>query len=198
MGCGSVFGTTRSARRSHGCFFSSRQNPTSLSYMLQKPTVGEIQSRMSDNFFLLDVGIWMLSDREMRVLMDKSGYDAEGNPIDPTNPPSYDLHGDFGPGLGTTPSVIDPAVNALSCGLLDLPSGEFYHLGTNAEIVQSSLALQNRAINQRRIRSSLPKPHPSIFVQNATMQCALTSENRDIWIEKSHVGSKGSLQKKAV
>jgi hypothetical protein len=56
---------------------------------------------MSDNFFLLDVGIWMLSDRAMRVLMDKSGYDAEGNPIDPKNPPAYDLHGDFGPRLGT-------------------------------------------------------------------------------------------------
>ena len=182
----------------HGCFFSSRQNPTSLSFMLQKPSVAEIQSRMGDNFFLLDVGIWMLSDRAMRVLMDKSGYDAKGNPIDPDNPPAYDLYSDFGPALGLTPTVIDPAVNALTCGLLDLPSGEFYHFGTNAEIVQSSLALQNRVIDQRRIRSSLPKPHPSIFVQNATTQCALNSENRDIWIENSHVGNGWSLQQRHV
>ncbi len=177
----------------HGCFFASRRQPERLAYMLQKPSVSEIQARMSEDLFLLDIGIWLLSDRAMRVLMTKSGYSAAGDPVAPASAPFYDLYSQFGLALGDQPTSPDPEISELSCALYDLPQGEFYHFGTNAEIISSALALQNRVIDQRRIRSPLPKPHPSIFVQNALTRCALKPEHREVWIENCDLGADWEL-----
>lgn len=172
----------------HGCFFVPRADPGTLAFMRQKPSVAEIQALMAEHYFLLDIGIWLFSDRAMRVLCERSGYGDGAAPVEPAERPFYDLYGQFGLALGQVPTVRDATINALSCALLDLPSGEFYHFGTNREIVESSLALQNRVRDQRRIRSPLPKPHPSIFVQNAVTRCPLRPENRDIWIENCDLG----------
>jgi galactokinase/mevalonate kinase-like predicted kinase len=183
----------------HGCFFASRRDPRKLEAMLQKPSVATIQARMAESFFLLDIGIWLFSDRALRVLFGKAGYRFEkGDPVAPTSPSAYDLYGEFGLALGEHPTVVDPEVNALSCALLDLPRGEFYHFGTNAEIIHSSLALQNRVLDQRRIRSALPKPHPSIFIQNARTACPLEAGNREIWIENCDLGPGWKLSSRHV
>lgn len=182
----------------HGCFFAPRDRPHELAFMRQKPRPEEVHALTKDYFFLLDIGIWILSDRAMRVLMNKSGYGDQADPQQPTSPQSYDLYGQFGLALGSSPTMPDPEVSKLSCALVDLDQGEFYHFGTNREILQSSLALQNRVINQREIRSSLPKPHPSIFIQNALTQCALTSDNQEVWIDNAHMGAAWSLQSQHV
>lgn len=190
--CVGLWNTPERASK-HGVFFSDRQTPERLDYILQKPSVATINQHAQQKLFLLDIGIWLFSDKAMEVLMRKSGYWNGEEPNVPANANAYDLYGDFALGLGDNPSLIDPEINALSSGLVDLPSGEFYHFGTNDDIIASSLALQNRVRDQRRIRSPLPKPHPSIFIQNADTQCKLSPENHNIWIENACVGSNWQL-----
>ena len=49
--------------KNHGVFVSSRENPNELDYMLQKPSVEVLAQLMKTHLFLMDIGIWLLSDR---------------------------------------------------------------------------------------------------------------------------------------
>lgn len=49
--------------KNHGVFVSSRKEPEKLDFMLQKPSVEEMGQLMQDYLFLMDIGIWLLSDR---------------------------------------------------------------------------------------------------------------------------------------
>lgn len=196
--CVGLWSTPERASK-HGVYFSKRETPDRLDYILQKPSVSDIQKRTTDSLYLLDIGIWLFSDRAIELLMRRSGYwEAGHEPAIPSQCDGYDLYGDFALHLGDNPTAYDPEISALSCGLVDLPNGEFYHFGTNEDIITSSLALQNRVNDQRRIRSPLPKPHPSIFIQNANTTCSLSSENQNIWIENSHIGSAWKLSQRHV
>jgi hypothetical protein len=57
--------------KDHGVFVSSRRNPTELKYMLQKPSVETLSELLMDNYYLTDIGVWLLSDKAVRVLMRK-------------------------------------------------------------------------------------------------------------------------------
>ncbi|MDQ8201741.1 bifunctional fucokinase/fucose-1-phosphate guanylyltransferase [Pelagicoccus sp. SDUM812003] len=186
--CVGLWNTPERASK-HGVFFSKRETPDQLDYILQKPSVQEIQARTEGSLFLLDIGIWLFSDRAIELLMKRSGYWKNGQPCAPSQCDGYDLYGDFALNLGSNPTTRDEEISSLSCGLVDLPNGEFYHFGTNDDIIASSLALQNRVNDQRRIRSPLVKPHPSIFIQNANTDVSLSSENRCVWIENAFIGS---------
>lgn len=174
------------AARNHGVFFTPRSRPEELAYMLQKPSPEEIQSRAGQHLFLLDVGIWLFSDRAVEVLMGKCGW-QEGGGFVRTLPDCFDLYQTFGEALGAQPTRADPEIAALSAAVLPLSEGEFYHFGTSQDMIASSLALQNRIHDQRKIHSPLIKPHPAIFVQNAYTPCAMDHENRNLWIENSHL-----------
>ena len=58
--------------KNHGVFASSRKTPDKLDFMLQKPTVEELGNLMQTHLFLMDVGIWLLSDRAVELLMKRS------------------------------------------------------------------------------------------------------------------------------
>lgn len=49
--------------KNHGVFISSRATPDKLDFMLQKPSVEELGKLMQTHLFLMDIGIWLLSDR---------------------------------------------------------------------------------------------------------------------------------------
>lgn len=170
----------------HGVFFTPRHAPGGFSFMLQKPSPGVIQAKASEHMFLLDVGIWLLSARAVAVLLRKCAGDGE-------ELASFDLYSDFGEALGESPTRPDPEISALRCAVLPLDRAEFYHFGSGPDLIRSSLALQNRVHDQRRIRSPLIKPHPAIFVQNATTKCPLRPENHEVWIENAHLGAGWSL-----
>lgn len=171
----------------HGVFVSRRETPDRLDFMLQKPSVETLADLLQTHFFLMDVGIWLLSDRAVELLMKRSTRD--GRVAD------YDLYSDFGCALGEHPSSPDDELAGLSVAILPLPDGEFYHYGTSRELLSSTLAIQNLVYDQRSIMHLGVKPHPSIFIQNARCEAELTETNRNIWIENAHVGHGWTLSR---
>ncbi|MBC2604222.1 bifunctional fucokinase/fucose-1-phosphate guanylyltransferase [Puniceicoccus vermicola] len=180
----------------HGVFFTPRAHPEQFDFMLQKPDPSRVAELSSTHLFLLDIGIWLLSDRAVEVLMRKSGWNPQTG--DDGELSEYDLYGEFGLGLGENPTVEDPELAELTCAVLPLSEAEFHHFGTNRDLIGSSLALQNRVNDQRRIFSPLIKPHPSIFIQNAEVACSLGSENQEVWIENSSIPDTWKLSKQHV
>ncbi len=172
--------------KDHGIFVSSHDEPGVLKCMMQKPSLQTLSELQHSNYYLTDIGVWLLSDRAMEVLRRRS-TDAEGNIR------NYDLYSEFGCALGAHPTAPDDEVSRLSVAVLPLPGGEFYHYGTTHEILSSTLAVQNIVIDQREIMHHSRKAHPSLFVQNALMETKLTDSNYNVWIENSHVGTGWTL-----
>jgi len=173
----------------HGVFLLPREGNTDghrLDYMLQKPSTARLASISGSHFYLMDIGLWLLSNRAMDILRRKS-TDAEGNYR------FYDLYSDFGCALGQHPSITDAEVNALSVAIIPLPKGEFYHFGTTRQLLSTTLKLQNLVADQRRIMHLDSKPNPALFVQNCLIHKPLTSANNNVWIENSTVGQNWAL-----
>lgn len=165
--------------RNHGVFIMDRNRPTCLNRMLQKPSPIELSMLSSEYFFLMDVGVWLLSDRAVRCLRRKSAGDNEVT--------AYDLYGQFGCALGEQPSLPDDELSDLSVAILPLPDGEFYHYGTSAELISSTTAIQNLVKDQRYILQRDIKQQSSVFTQNAEIENTFTDANHDIWVENSRV-----------
>ena len=169
----------------HGVFVSDRNTPSKLDFMLQKPTIDELESLSDKYLFLMDIGIWLLSDKAVELLMKRSKSGDEMR--------FYDLYSDFGRALGTNPAIKDDEINALTVAILPLPGGEFYHFGTTRELLSSTVALQNLVLDQRKILHNKIKANPSLFVQNVDMGYKLGTENDNVWVENSNVPSSWTL-----
>ncbi len=190
-----------SIAKDHGVFLSDRHAPLvthgSVTYyvlkqMLQKPSVERLQELQHQHYFLTDIGVWLLSDKAVRLLCSKSQV-ISNLQLNTCNLKPYDLYSEFGCALGTDPTIDDPELRELTVAIVPLNDGEFYHFGTSREMISSTLALQNVVSDQRQIMHHDRKPHPSIFVQNAITEIAFTSDNTNIWIENSHIGPKWTL-----
>lgn len=201
----------------HGVFASRRDTPNRLDFMMQKPSLARLEELSASHFFLMDIGIWILSDRAVEVLMKRS-YSQVELPSEPERkgsassgsqtaeqlylesciPRYYDLYSDFGTALGDAPSHADDEINKLSVAILPLPAGEFYHFGTSRELISSTMAIQNKVFDQRRVLQRKVKPHPAMFVQNAQVQIPLLPENDTLWIENSWIGKQWKLSREHV
>ena len=188
-----------SIAKNHGVFVSDRRTPNVLKQMLQKPSPERLSDLLKDHFYLTDIGIWMLSDRAVRLLAERStvpcGSAAGNSPLTSHLSPlkEYDLYSEFGCALGTNPTIDDPELKELSVAIVPLPGGEFYHFGTSREMISSTLAIQNVVNDQRDIMHNDRKPHPSIFTQNSVMHYKFTEQNYNIWVENSFVGPRWTL-----
>lgn len=170
-----------SLAKNHGVFMSRRETPGRLDFMLQKPSVETLAHLMHTHLCLMDVGVWLMSDRAVELLVGHSTRDGEVA--------EYDLYSEFGCCLGDHPTLTDATLAGLSVAILPLEGGQFYHFGTSRELISSTLAIQNLVYDQRAIMHLDVKPHPSIFIQNAHTEVYLTADNQNIWIENSHLGS---------
>lgn len=179
-----------SVAKNHGVFVSDRRTPQVLKQMLQKPSVEELHQLQKYHYYLTDIGVWILSDRAIRLLMNRcmEGDASANSPIK-----YYDLYSDFGRSLGTEPLIDDAEIKSLSVAVVPLAGGEFYHFGTSREMISSTVILQNLVSDQRQIMHHDLKPHPSIFVQNALLDISFSAENQNIWIENSHIGKRWKL-----
>lgn len=166
--------------KDHGVFVSRRETPGVLECMMQKPSVQTLGTLLKDHFYLTDIGIWLLSDRAVKLLMKRSERDGEII--------NYDMYSEFGCALGTNPGIKDDELNSLKVAVLPLPGGEFYHFGTSHEIISSTLAIQNLVNDQREIMHHSLKPHPAMFVQNSFTATSITERNQNLWIENSWIG----------
>ena len=186
-----------SVARNHGVFVSERRSPSVLKQMLQKPSVKTLSDLQKDHFYLTDIGVWLLSDKAVKLLMGKCYASNASNASNASHarnsPRAYDLYSEFGCALGTDPSKPDEELRQLKVAIVPLGGGEFYHFGTSREMISSTLKLQNLVNDQRRIMHLDRKPHPSIFVQNAITQIAFTEENTNIWVENSFIGRRWKL-----
>lgn len=177
--------------KNHGVFVSSRKEPEKLDFMLQKPSVEEMAGLMQDYLFLMDIGIWLLSDRAVE-LMVKHSTDKNGDVT------FYDMYSEFGLALGAHPRIVDEELNSLKVAILPLPGGEFHHYGTSREMISSTLAVQNCVVDQRAIMHYKVKAHPAMFVQNAELQLKLTAENAETWIENSFIAKEWQLHSRNI
>ena len=176
--------------KNHGVFVSSRKTPDQLDFMLQKPSVEELGTLMKDYLFLMDIGIWLLSDRAVELMVKRSEKEGKIG--------FYDMYSEFGPALGQHPRLHDEELTQLKVAILPLPGGEFHHYGTSREMISSTLAIQNCVTDQRAIIHRKVKPHPAIFIQNARVDCSLTADNAEVWIENSHVGQGWKLHSRNI
>ena len=178
----------------HGVFLMNRETPTRLDFMLQKPDIAT-QSRMAaTHFLLMDIGVWLLSDKAVKLLQKKAPFvptfaDGEAGEAHCPELPAYDLYSEFGCALGLNPSWPDPELAELSVAILPLPGGEFYHFGTAPELISSTVSIQNLVKDQRYIIKRGIKEQSSVFTQNAIVGARPTVENENIWIENSYVGN---------
>ena len=177
-----------SVAKNHGVFISSRQTPSVLKQMLQKPSVQTLSELQQDHYYLTDIGVWMLSDKAVKLLAARSASQTS-----PTGLKEYDLYGEFGCCLGTDPTIIDEELRSLKVAIVPLAGGEFYHFGTSREMISSTLRLQNLVNDQRQIMHLDRKPHPSIFVQNAITKYPFKEDNTNIWVENSFIGPRWKL-----
>ena len=187
-----------SIAKDHGVFVSDRRSPNVLKQMLQKPSVERLSELQRDHFYLTDIGIWLLSDKAVRLLEKRSMEPASptipAGPMSPIGPlREYDLYAEFGCALGTAPTIDDAELRSLSVAIVPLAGGEFYHFGTSAEMISSTVAIQNLVNDQRDIMHHDRKPHPTIFTQNAVTHYRFTSQNTNIWVENSCVGPHWTL-----
>lgn len=180
----------------HGVFVCNKNASEELLYMLQKPSPKILKNLSQDQLFLMDIGIWVLSDKAVNVLLKHSGYSLgqNGRLLTPENLSFYDLYSDFGLNMGSHTEGKNPEINDLKISILPLPKGEFYHFGTSRELISSTLSIQNRIIDQRSILHKDDKPHSSMFVQNADIKIKLRPDQRNLWIENSHIGENWELQ----
>ncbi len=166
--------------KNHGVFVMDRKYPEKLDFMLQKPTLQVLGDLIQRYFFLMDIGVWLLSDRAVELIMKRSIKEGKVS--------YYDMYSDFGMSLGEHPRLKDEELNSLSVAILPLPGGEFYHYGTSREMISSTLAVQNLVKDQREITLHKVKPHPAMFTQNARVEVELKPENSELWVENSCVG----------
>ena len=169
-----------SVAKNHGVFVADRRSPSVLKQMLQKPSVETLSRLQTHHLYLTDIGVWLLSDKAVKLLMKHSMNNGQLK--------EYDLYSEFGCSLGTEPLIEDEELKSLKVAILPLPGGEFYHYGTSREMISSTLAIQNLVNDQREIMHLGWKPHPSIFIQNAVSHVKLTEQNPNLWIENSCVG----------
>lgn len=172
--------------RNHGVFFMRRNCPERLDFMLQKPSTEKLRELSDTHYYLMDIGIWVLSERAMELLHKRS-IDCDGQHR------FYDLYSSMGCALGLVPSADDEELSRLSVAIVPMPRGEFYHFGTTRQMLESTLRLQNLVADQRRIVHRHSKPNPALFVQNCVMGRRLTEDNCNVWVENAFIGPRWNL-----
>lgn len=171
----------------HGVFFSRRERQDQLSFVRQKPSVEELQELAHDYLYLMDSGIMLMNQDTTMKLMKKSGWQEKDQAFSGGTPGFYDLYSDMLTQFGDESASTDSDLANLKVKLIPLNEGEFYHFGSNSDLIDSSLRLQNRITDQRLKFARQSENHPSIFQQNAEINYNFRNENHHIWIESCYI-----------
>jgi galactokinase/mevalonate kinase-like predicted kinase len=178
--------TTPKQARDFGVFFVPRRRPTELAFFLQKPSPERIKALATDHLFLVDTGMWLLSERAVSVLMERCGWNPATSLFEGGNASTYEFYADFALGLGTQPSRADSVLAGLTSAVVGLPEPEFHHFGTSRQMIDSVSALQNRELDQTQMGNPVGSWHPDQFVQNARLHRGVhREENHTLWVENS-------------
>jgi galactokinase/mevalonate kinase-like predicted kinase len=179
---------TPEVAKDFGVFFTSRQNPLELAFFLQKPSAGRIRELGADYLYLIDTGMWLLSERAVNVLLEHSGWNVARGEVSLAGLRTYELYSQFGLALGKSPSQPDPLVGGLSCAVVPLPRSEFHHFGTSRQMIESVSALQNAELDERKLGLVGARRHPNQYLQNSSFRFPLRQEdNYHLWVENSSI-----------
>ncbi|HWH72238.1 MAG TPA: L-fucokinase, partial [Candidatus Sulfotelmatobacter sp.] len=177
-----------------GVFFSPRQRPNELAFFLQKPAPNKIRDLATDYLFLVDTGMWLLSERAVRVLMERCGWAPQSQQFAGGSIGRYELYSQFGLSLGQQPTVPDAAISELTCAVVSLPQAQFYHFGTNEQMIESVAALHNLVLDETQIGLTGARQQPDQVTQNSRFNAALRREgNHTLWVENSVVPTSWQL-----
>jgi galactokinase/mevalonate kinase-like predicted kinase len=171
----------------HGVFFSKRDQQDQLSFVIQKPSLKVLRDLAQDHFYLMDSGIVMMNDLSTLELLKKAGWDQKAQVFSTGGPGYYDLYNDMLTAFGEEANRKDRELSKLSVKVVPLHKGEFFHFGSNSDMIESSLRLQNRVTDQRLKFAREAEHHPSIFQQNAEVRLDFDQGNHHIWIENSYI-----------
>lgn len=182
-----MWGTPEQAK-DFGVFFTPRSNPQNLAFFLQKPSPAKIRELAETHLYLFDTGMWILSERAVNVLLQRCGWNAKTKKFKGGRAGRYEFYSGFGLALGTSPIEHDAAIQSLTCAVVPLPDAEFYHFGTNAQMIESVSALQNLVLDETKLGLAGSRRHPDQYLQNARFDLPLRrEENHTLWVENSIV-----------
>ncbi len=170
--------------QSFGVFFFRRDTPGELAFFLQKPSADRIRTLSDDHLFLVDTGLWLLSERAVAALMGQCGWDYGTQAFRGGRVAPYDLYARFGPALGAAASAPDAALSGLSAVALPLAKSEFYHLGTSRQMIASAARLQNR----ERVGQAWSEAgrNPDQFVLNSVFDPPVRqAANHTLWVDNA-------------
>ena len=177
-----------------GVMFCDRTDPSHLHFFLQKPSPDRIRELAAENLFMIDVGLWLLSERAVQCLMKKCGWDADRQAFNGDMATPYDLYAEWGPHFGSRPVHPDPDVGSLTTAVVSIPGGAFYHFGKSRDIISAVYELQNIVVDQTRFGRPGTQPHPRQFIQNAEFGFPLRQDsNHSLWVENSMVPASWNL-----
>ncbi len=174
----------------HGVLFSDPSTRGEIEFFLQKPSPDTIRGLAASHPFSLDSGVWLFSERAIRVLLAKCGWDEKTEEFPGGTAEPYDLFDRFGTALGRHPANPDPDIAALSSAVLALPEGRFYHFGTNRSVFHSVAQLVAPAENRRSFGDASPAASHGAgerFILNSDAPAAANPGIHGIWIENSNV-----------
>lgn len=175
-----------------GVLFSPPGQPGHLSFFLQKPSPERIREHSATHTFLVDTGMWLLSERAVLALLERCGWDSSRDAFNDGSPSAYELYSQFGLALGDQPQAPDPLIPSLTCAVLALPYPEFYHLGTSRQLIESVWALQNRESHGSVVANA--RAYPNQIVQNSVFDPPTRRDyNHTLWIENATVPSSWKL-----
>jgi len=178
-----------------GVFFSPRQKPTELAFFLQKPSPEKISELSRQNhLFLVDTGMWLLSARAVRLLMQRCGWDSEKQAFANGTAAPYEFYAQFALALGKTPTMPDSELNQLSCAVVPLADAHFHHFGTCEQMLESVAALQNLVVDPSHLGGTGSRHRADQVTLNSRFHAALPREaNERFWVENSVVPSSWQL-----
>ena len=183
--------------RDYGVMFVDPNDPQKLRTFLQKPSPDEIRERSRDTPFLVDVGVWMLSQRAVECLMKKCGWDESRSQFGKQIPDTYDLYGEWALHLGSEAEKPDDEVSQLSVAVAPVNDGEFYHFGKTIDVIESMYGLQTLVNDQTALGAVPSLAQPKQFVQDSLFGVPLRrQENELLWVENSSIPSTWKLRRR--
>lgn len=177
-----------------GVLFCDPRQPGRMMFFLQKPSPDRIRELAADYLFMIDVGIWVLSEKAVMCLLGQCGWDPQRECFAGGVAGVYDLYGQWGPMFGEKPLADIPGKPPLTCAVACIPQGEFYHFGKSQDVIDSTYALQNLVVDQTRFPGRSGQSHPRQFIQNSDFRFPLRQElNHSLWVENAMVPATWAL-----
>ena len=189
--------TSPEIAQNYGVMFVDRSDPQQLRTFLQKPNTDEIRERSRDTAFLVDIGVWLLSQRAVECLMKKSGWDESSLQFQNQIPNSYDLYGEWALHLGTDAEQPNDEVSQLSFAVSPVNDGEFYHFGKSSDVIDSMYELQTLVNDQTTLGAVPSLAQPRQFIQDSTFAVPLRrQENELLWVENCSIPSTWKIRRR--